>query len=67
LGILGVKTVIFFFEALGHILEGDVTLDLPLFIELDARLKLSKLRLLALSEGTLGSPSGYTRSEGRAS
>jgi hypothetical protein len=60
LGILGMKAIIFFFKALGHILEGDITLDLALFIELDACLKLSKLRLLALSEGTLGGSSGYT-------
>jgi hypothetical protein len=56
------KEIIFFFEALGRILEGDISLNLALFIELDARLKLSELRLLTLSESTLSGSSGYTKS-----
>jgi hypothetical protein len=64
LSILRIKAIIFFFEALGRILEGDISFNLALFIELDARLKLSELRLLTLPESTLSSSSGYTKSEG---
>jgi hypothetical protein len=60
LSILGTKTVVFLFETLRYSLEGDVTLDLALLVELDACLKLSKLRLLAFSEGALCGSSGYT-------
>jgi hypothetical protein len=62
LSILRMKAVIFFFEALGRILEGDISLNLALFIELDARLKLSELRLLTLPESTLSGSFGYTKS-----
>lgn len=60
LGILSTKTVVFLLETLRYSLEGDVTLDLALLVKLDARLKLSKLRLLAFSEGALCGSSGYT-------
>lgn len=48
------ESVILLFETLGYALDGDVTLNLSLFIELDACLKLSKLGLFALSESALG-------------
>jgi hypothetical protein len=60
LSILSTETVVFLFETLRYSLEGDVTLDLALLVELDARLKFSKLRLLAFSEGALCGSSGYT-------
>ena len=53
LDILRMEALIFLLETLGHGLKSDVTFDLALFVELDACLKLSKLRLLALSEGAL--------------
>jgi hypothetical protein len=61
LGILSTEPVIFLLETLGSSLEGDVTLDLALLVELDARLKFSKLRLLALSESALCGPSGHAK------
>lgn len=67
LRVLGTETVVLLLEALGDSLKGDVPLDLALLIELYACLKLSKLRLLALSEGALCGPSGYTRLARRAS
>jgi hypothetical protein len=67
LSILGSEEVVFLLETLGYSLEGDVTLDLALLIELDAGLKLSKLRLLAFSEGALRGSSGYTQLAYRAS
>ena len=48
------KPVILLFETLGHALDGDITFNFTLFIELDACLKLSKLGLFALSESALG-------------
>lgn len=60
LRILGTEEVVLLLETLGYSLKGDVPLDLALLIELYACLKLSKLRLLALSEGALCGPSGYT-------
>lgn len=48
------ESVILLFETLGYTLDGDVALNLSLFIELDACLKLSELRLFALSECALG-------------
>lgn len=60
LRILGTEAVILLLETLGYGLKGDVPLDLALFIELYACLKLRKLRLLALSKGALCGPSGYT-------
>lgn len=59
--ILGTETVILFLETLGYSLKSDVPLDLALLIELYACLKFRKLRLLALSKGSLCGPSGYTR------
>ena len=59
LRILGTEAVILLLETLGYGLKGDVPLDLALFIELYACLKLRKLRLLALSKGALRGPSGY--------
>ena len=61
LSILGAEEVVFLLETLGYSLEGDVTLDLALLIELDAGLKLSKLRLLAFSKGALRGSSGSTQ------
>jgi hypothetical protein len=58
LSVLGTEAVVFLLETLGYILEGDVTLDLALLIELYACLKLSKLRLLAFSKGALCGSSG---------
>lgn len=60
LSILVAEAVVFLLEALGHSLQGDVALDLALLIELDAGLKLRKLRLFAFSEGALCGSSGYT-------
>ncbi len=60
LRILGTESVVLLLEMLGYGLEGDVPLDIALLIELYACLKLSKLRLLALSKGALCGPSGYT-------
>jgi hypothetical protein len=48
------ESVILLFETLGYALDGDVTFNLSLLIELDACLKLSKLGLFALSESALG-------------
>ena len=48
------ESVILLFQTLGYALDGDVALNLPLFIELDACLKLSELGLFALSESALG-------------
>jgi hypothetical protein len=61
LDILRMEALIFLLETLGHGLKSDVTFDLALFVELNACLKLSKLRLLALSEGALRDSSGYTK------
>jgi hypothetical protein len=67
LRILGTEAVVLLLETLGYSLKGDVPLDLALFIELYACLKLNKLRLLALSKGALCGPSGYTALACRAS
>jgi len=60
LRILGTEAVVLLLETLGYSLKGDVPLDLALFIELYACLKLRKLRLLALSKCALCGPSGDT-------
>lgn len=67
LNVLGAEEVVFLLETLGYRLEGDVTLDLSLLIELDAGLKLGKLRLLAFSKGALRGSSGHTQLAYRAS
>jgi hypothetical protein len=67
LSILGTEAVVFLLETLGYSLEGDVTLDLAMLIELEACLKFSKLRLLALSKGALCGSSGDTELACRAS
>jgi len=61
LDILRTEVIVFLFETLCCVLESDVTFDLALLIELDACLKLRKLRLLALSESALRGSSGYTK------
>ena len=61
LDILGTEVVVFLLETLRYVLEGDVTFDLALLVELDACLKLSKLRLLAFSESALRGSSGETK------
>ena len=60
LNILGAEALVFLLETLGYGLESDVTFDFSLLVELDACLKLSKLRLFALSESTLCGSSGNT-------
>jgi len=60
LDIVGTEALVFLLETLGYGLESDVTFDLSLLVELDACLKLSKLRLLALSESALCGSSGNT-------
>lgn len=61
LDILRTEVVVFLLQTLRCILESDVTFDLALLIELDACLKLRKLRLLAFSESALRGSSGYTK------
>jgi hypothetical protein len=48
------EPVIILFETLGYALDGDITLNFTLLIELDACLKLSEMGLSALSESALG-------------
>lgn len=60
LRILGTEAVVLLLETLCYSLEGDVPLYLALLVELYACLKISELRLLALSKGALCGPSGYT-------
>jgi hypothetical protein len=60
LDILGTEALVFLLETLGYGLESDVTFDLSLLVELEACLKLSKLRLLALSKSALCGSSGDT-------
>jgi len=48
------KSLVLLFESLCNILQGDVTLDISLLVQLYTSLEFSEVRLLAFTEGTLG-------------